>query len=267
MTIKKINLSKTSAILNLSIKKSKSMKLIITSCLILLTSLSFAQKDSSLNGLFKKATKIFNDKQSTSSLSASEIADGLKEALSIGAQKSADKLSAADGFFKDAAIKILMPEEAVKVEKKLRAVGLGNLVDKAVLSMNRAAEDASKSAAPIFLSTIKNITLKDALGILKGSDSAATSFLRKGTTAQLVSAFTPIVEASLQKLNATEYWKDVFTAYNKISFNKVNTDLNSYVTGKAIDGLFYYVASEEKNIRKNPAERVTGLLKKVFGSN
>lgn len=243
------------------------MKLIITSCLVLLTSLSFAQKDSSLNGLFKKATKIFNQKQNGSSLSASEIADGLKEALSIGAQKSADKLSAADGFFKDAAIKILMPEEALAVEKKLRAVGLGNLVDKAILSMNRAAEDASKSAAPVFLSAIKNLTVSDAIGILRGTDTAATSYLRRSTTSELVSAFTPIIETSLQKLNATEYWKDVFTAYNKISFNKVNTDLNGYVTGKAIDGLFYYVAAEEKNIRKNPAERVTGLLKKVFGSN
>jgi hypothetical protein len=243
------------------------MKLIITLCFLLITSLSFAQKDSSLNGLFKKATKVFNEKQSGSSLSASEIADGLKEALSIGAQKSADKLSAADGFFKDAAIKILMPEEAIKVEKKLRAVGLGNVVDKAILSMNRAAEDASKSAAPIFLSAVKNLTVNDAIGILRGSDSAATSYLRGSTTSQLVSAFTPIIEASLQKLNATEYWKDVFTAYNKISFNKVNPDLNGYVTGKAIDGIFYYVAIEEKNIRKNPADRVTGLLKKVFGGN
>jgi hypothetical protein len=243
------------------------MKLIITLCFLLITSLSFAQKDSSLNGLFKKATKVFNQKQNGSSLSASDIADGLKEALSIGAQKSADKLSAADGFFKDAAIKILMPEEAIKVEKKLRAVGLGNVVDKAILSMNRAAEDASKSAAPIFLSAVKNLTVNDAIGILRGSDSAATSYLRGSTTSQLVSAFTPIIEASLQKLNATEYWKDVFTAYNKISFNKVNPDLNGYVTGKAIDGIFYYVAIEEKNIRKNPADRVTGLLKKVFGGN
>ncbi|MEO7802133.1 MAG: DUF4197 domain-containing protein [Ginsengibacter sp.] len=243
------------------------MKLIITSCFILITYLGFAQKDSSLNGLFKKATKVFNQKQNGSSLSASEIADGLKEALSIGAQKSADQLSAADGFFKDAAIKILMPQEALTVEKKLRAVGLGNLVDKAILSMNRAAEDASKSAAPIFLSAIKNLTVNDAIGILRGTDTAATSYLRRSTTSELLSAFTPIIETSLQKLNATEYWEDVFTAYNKISFNKVNTDLNGFVTGKAIDGLFYYVATEEKNIRKNPAERVTGLLKKVFGSN
>ncbi len=243
------------------------MKLIITSSFVLFTSLSFAQRDSSLNGLFKKATKVFNQNQGGSSLSASEIADGLKEALSIGAQKSADKLSAPDGFFKDAAIKIFMPQEALAVEKKLRAVGMGNLVDKAVLSMNRAAEDASKSAAPVFLAAIKNLRVTDAIGILRGTDTAATSYLRKSTTSELISAFKPIIETSLQKLNATEYWKDVFTAYNKISFNKVNTDLDGYVTGKAIDGLFYYVATEEKNIRKNPAERVTGLLKKVFGSN
>ena len=243
-------------------------KIILSSAFILLIIFSFAQNpDNSLNGLFKKASGILNPgKTNPGNLSTSEIISGLKEALSLGAQKSGDKLSAIDGFFKDAVVKILMPPEAAKVESKLRMLGMGKLVDNAILSLNRAAEDASKSAAPIFLDAIKKMTLKDALGILKGKDTAATSYLRNTTTSQLTLAFQPIIDASLQKVNATKYWKDVFTAYNKISFTKVDTDLNSYVTSRALNGIFYYVAEEEKKIRTNPAERASDLLKKVFGS-
>jgi hypothetical protein len=132
--------------------------------------------------------------------------------------------------------------------------------------MNRAAEDASKSAAPIFISAIRKMTVQDALGILRGTDTSATAYLRKSTTDPLTTAFMPVVQASLDKVNATKYWKDVFTAYNRFSLTKVNTDINSYVTQKALNGIFYYVAQEEKNIRANPAARATDLLKKVFGS-
>ncbi len=184
----------------------------------------------------------------------------------MGAQKSGDKLSATDGFFKDAVVKILMPPEVSKVEIKLRMIGLGSLVDNAILSMNRAAEDASKSAAPIFIDAVKKMTVQDALGILKGNDTAATAYLKTTTSPQLVAAFRPVIEASLEKVNATKYWKDVFTNYNKVSFTKVDTDINSYVTTKALNGIFYYVAEEEKKIRTNPAERVSDILKKVFGS-
>jgi Protein of unknown function (DUF4197) len=200
------------------------------------------------------------------SLTNDEIVAGLKEALSQGATKSADKLSLADGFFKDAAIKILMPQEIKNVETKLRSLGMGKLVDNAILSMNRAAEDASKKAAPIFIDAVKKMTVTDALNILRGADTAATGYLRKTTSATLSSAFKPVIDSSLQKVNATKYWKDVFTTYNKFSLKPVNTDLNEYVTGKALDGLFYYVASEEKNIRANPAARVNDILKKVFGA-
>ena len=242
-------------------------KILLSSTLLLLATLSFSQTDNSLNGLLKKASDIFNPgKANSGSLSTNEIVSGLKEALSLGAQKSGDKLSATDGFFRDAVIKILMPPEAAKVESKLRMLGMGRLVDNAILSLNRAAEDASISAAPIFLDAIKKMTLQDALGILKGRDTAATSYFRNTTTEKLTFAFRPIIDASLQKVNATKYWKDVFTAYNQISFTKVNTDLNSYVTSKALNGIFYYVAEEEKKIRTNPAERVSDLLKKVFGS-
>jgi hypothetical protein len=249
------------------------MKKIITSSLFVFAAISlFAQKDSSgsLNGMFKKASSLFEKKSSSntssSNLSSSEIVSGLKEALSIGAQKSGDKLSATDGFFKDAAVKILLPEQVRDVENKLRMLGLGKTVDNAELSLNRAAEDASKAAAPIFLSAIKKMTVTDALNILRGSDTAATGYLRKTTSPELITAFRPIIEESLKKVDATKYWKDVFSTYNKFTSNPVDTDINSYVTTKALDGIFYYVAQEEIGIRKNPAARVTDILKTVFGS-
>jgi hypothetical protein len=249
------------------------MKKILTSVLFLFASvILFAQKDSSSNisGMFKKASSLFGKKsssgKSSSGLSSSEIVSGLKEALSLGAQKSGDKLSATDGFFKDAAVKILLPQQIRDVESKMRMLGFGKLVDNAELSMNRAAEDASKAAAPIFLDAIKKMTVTDALNILRGSDTAATGYLRKTTSPELTTAFRPVIETSLKKTDANKYWKDVFSTYNKFTSKPVDTDINSYVTGKALDGLFYYVAQEEIGIRKNPAERVTDVLKNVFGS-
>ncbi|MEP6928020.1 MAG: DUF4197 domain-containing protein [Ginsengibacter sp.] len=249
------------------------MKKIMTSLFFVLASISiFAQKDSSgnLNGMFKKAGSLFSKKSSgtstSSGLSSGEIVSGLKEALSIGAQKSGDKLSATDGFFKDAAVKILLPEQVRKVESKMRMLGMGKMVDNAELSLNRAAEDASKAAAPIFISAIKKMTVTDALNILRGSDTAATGYLRKTTSPELISAFRPVIEESLKKVDATKYWKDVFNTYNRFTSAPVDTDINSYVTTKALDGIFYYVAQEEIGIRKNPAQRATDILKKVFGS-
>ena len=203
----------------------------------------------------------------TTGLSSEQIAAGLKEALTIGTQNSTTQLSAVDGFFKNAAIKILMPPEAEKVISTLQSLGLNSLVDKAVLSMNRAAEDASKSATPIFVSAIKQMTITDAIGILRGGNNAATNYFKSKTTADLTSAFSPVVSKALQQTNATKYWNDVFTVYNQFSKNKIDTDLGNYVTGKAIDGIFYQVAIEEQKIRQNPAARVTDLLKTVFGSN
>ena len=242
--------------------------LIFSTLLFFCFSLS-AQKDSSnkLGGLFKKAGSILSKNSSSSGgLSTAEIVSGLKEALSLGAEKSSDKLSATDGFFKDAAVKILLPKEVQDIESKMRMLGMGKLVDNAILSMNRAAEDASKAAAPIFLSAIKKMTVTDALNILRGTDTAATGYLRKTTSAELTSSFMPVIEESLKKVDATKYWKDVFTTYNRFSSRPVDTDINSYVTSKALDGIFHYVAQEEINIRKNPAGRVTDILKKVFGN-
>jgi hypothetical protein len=243
-----------------------------TSLFILLVFTAFSQKDSSkskgLDRLFKKAGSVFNSSKSGSagsSLSSDEIVSGLKEALSVGATKSTGKLSAVDGFLKDAAVKILMPQQVRNVETKMRALGMGKVVDEAETALNRAAEDASKQAAPIFINAIKKMSIQDALGILRGSDTAATGYLRKSTTNDLTTAFRPIIDSSLKKVDATKYWKDVFTLYNKFSSTPVTTDINDYVTQGALKGIFYYVADEEKKIRKDPAARVTSILQKVFG--
>ncbi len=199
-------------------------------------------------------------------LSSDDIGAGLKEALSVGAQRGTAQLSATDGFFKNTAVKIMMPPEAQKAESTLRGMGLGKQVDDAILSMNRAAEDAAKSAAPIFVNAIKQMTIQDAVGILKGGDTAATKYLRGKTTASLTDAFRPIVQGSLGKTDATKYWNTVFSTYNKIPFTKkVNTDLIAYVTDKALAGIFYQLALEEQKIRKDPVAQTTDLLKKVFG--
>ncbi len=240
------------------------MKRIVLPLLLLTSVASFAQ-----GGLLKKAGGLLNKATSGStSLSNDEIVAGLKEALSVGAQNSASKLSAVDGFFANAAIKVLMPPEARKVETALRTAGMGKLVDNAILSMNRAAEEASKSAAPIFVNAVKSMSIQDALGILKGSDTAATGYLRGKTVAALTSAFRPVIDTALQKTSATSYWKTVFDAYNKLptTFNKINPDLAGYVTEKSLSGMFFQVAQEEQKIRKDPAARVSDILKKVFGS-
>jgi len=198
--------------------------------------------------------------------SSGDISDGLKQALQVGAERGLQKLSSVDGYFADAAVKILMPDEAKKVEQKLRGLGFGGQVDNAILSMNRAAEDAAKSAAPIFVSAIKQMSIQDAVGILRGGDFAATNYLKSKTTAELTNAFRPVIEASLAKVNATKYWNTIFNTYNKFSFNKVNPDLSAYVTEKSLSGIFYQLGLEEQKIRKDPAARTTDLLKKVFGT-
>ncbi|MFM9910062.1 MAG: DUF4197 domain-containing protein [Chitinophagaceae bacterium] len=247
------------------------MKKLLFSLMLLLSITSFSQQTAAKKegGLFKKAGDVLNKvKGGNTSLSNDEIIAGLKEALSVGANNSSQKLAALDGFFANAAIKVLMPAEAKKVESTLRAAGLGGMVDKAILSMNRAAEDASKSAAPIFINAIKEMSFQDAFSILKGNDTAATSYLKEKTTSALTTAFKPVIDEALKKTDATKYWRDVFETYNKLptTFKKINTDLSGYVTEKALGGLFYQVALEEQKIRKDPAARVTDILKKVFAN-
>lgn len=243
------------------------MKNLVFTILFFLPVIGYSQKDSSVDKLFRKAGGLLNKvKGGNVPLSNEEIIAGLKEALSVGASHSAKLLSAPDGFFTNAAIKILMPPEAKKVESALRSAGFGSNIDKAILSMNRAAEDAAIKSAPIFTEAIRQMTVQDAMGILKGADTAATGYLREKTYPALIAAFRPVIETSLQKTEATKYWKDVFETYNKLptTFNKVNPDLSAYVTERSLQGLFYQVALEEQKIRKDPAARVTDLLKKVF---
>ena len=226
-------------------------------------------KAQGLKGLLNKVTK----KDSTSKgglglgngLSNGDIISGLKEALRIGTDSSSKKLSKADGFFGDAAIKILMPAEAQKVEKTLRGVGMGSLVDKAILSMNRAAEDAASGVGNIFWNSIKQMSVTDGLQILRGGDFAATDYLKKTTTTELTEKFRPVIDASLVKTDATKYWSELFTNYNRFTFKKINPDLTAYVTERALSGLFLNISLQEQKIRKDPAAQVTGILKSVFG--
>lgn len=195
-----------------------------------------------------------------------EAGEGIKEALSQGLAGAVLKLNREDGFFKDAFYKILIPEDARKVENTLRDLGLGSMVDKAILQINRGAEDAAGYAKPIFVNAIKSMSIQDAIGLVRNGDTSATHFFREKTTAQLVAAFTPIIKASLDKVNATKYYGDMVNRYNSIPFvKKINPDLNGYVTMKATNALFDLVAQEERNIRTNFAARTTDLLKKVFG--
>jgi len=215
----------------------------------------------------QKVVNTYSNKSGSGSLTQSEVASGLKEALQIGAKNATGKLSVVNGFFGNALVKILMPPEAKKVETTLREFGLGDQVDKAILSMNRAAEDASSKALPIFVNAITSMSMQDAMNILRGGNDAATQYLKSKTTASLTSAFRPVIEQSLDKVNATKYWSEVFTAYNKLptTYKKINPDLAGYVTERALNGAFVYIADEEARIRLNPAARVTDLLKKVFG--
>ena len=196
-----------------------------------------------------------------------EIALGLKEALEFGTTASSDRLSITDGFFANAAVKILFPEEAQKVERTLRNIGLNKLADNVILSINRAAEAAAREAKPIFISAIKNMTITDAVNILLGrQDDAATVYFKRVTSDQLQLKFQPVIQSSLNNAGATRYWTDAITAYNKIPLvNRVNPDLGAFVTQKAIDGIFYEIAKEELKIRNNISARTTTLLQKVFG--
>ena len=176
------------------------------------------------------------------------------------------KLNKEDGFFKDALYKILVPEDAQKIANTLRDIGFGSLVDKAILQINRGAEDAAGYAKPIFVNAIKSMSIQDAIGLVRNGDTSATHFFREKTTAQLMSAFTPVIKASLDKVDATKYYGDMVNKYNSIPLvRKLNPDLTGYVTTKATNALFDLVAKEEKNIRTNFAARTTDILKKVFG--
>mgnify|MGYP002336302574 FL=1 len=233
--------------------------------LIVGLSLSLAASAQAQLDALKKAAKGLTS--GGAQLSSAEIAEGLKEALTNGISKGSDIVSQVDGYLKNPEIKIPFPPEAKKAEDKLRQVGMGSEVDKFIVSLNRAAEDAAKEAKPVFVTAIKQMTIQDAAGILKGQPDAATQYLKKTTSSPLKDAFMPIVKNSLEKVNATKYYADLINTYNKLPLvQKMNPNLDEYATDKAIGGLFVMIAKEEKNIRSNPGARTSELLKKVFGS-
>jgi hypothetical protein len=206
----------------------------------------------------------------TPSLTNGEVISGLKEALNVGIQNSVNLTSITDGFLGNTAIRLPFPQDAIKVREKAMEWGLSGQVEKFETTLNRAAEEATKEALPIFKNAILGMSISDGFAILNGGDGAATKFLRDNTTSQLVSAFAPKVKTAIEKVKLTEYWNPIITKYNSAMTltggQKLNPDLEKYVTEKAISGLFYMVEKEENKIRKDPVARVTEILKKVFGS-
>lgn len=194
-----------------------------------------------------------------------DIAGGLKEALNNGISKQVVKLTATDGFYRNEAVKILLPAELKKVDKTLRDIGMSKLADEGLKVLNRAAEDAVKEATPIFIDAIKGMTFTDAKNILLGNESAATSYLQNSTTTSLYGKFNPVIKNSFAKVGADKVWTNIITKYNSIPLvKKVNPDLTDYTTNEALKGVFKMVAVEEKNIRTDLSSRTSDLLKKVF---
>lgn len=202
-------------------------------------------------------------------LSQGDASSGIREALSKGLTTAVGNLNKTDGFFGNSLYKMLLPPDAKKIETTLRKIGMGAQVDQAILSINRGAERAVGFAAPIFGKAIREMTLTDALGLIKGGNNSITQFFRSKTQQSLIQAFTPSVKASLDSTQATKYYADLVNSYNKLptTFKKINPDLTSYVVGKSVDALFDQISKEETNIRSNPAARGTDILKKVFGGN
>lgn len=198
-------------------------------------------------------------------LTQAEIGNGLKEALNNGISKQVTKLTTTDGFFKNEAVKILLPEELKIVDTKLRQIGLSSLADEGLKVLNRAAEDAVKEATPIFVDAVKQMTFNDAKNILMGNNTAATTYLQNTTSNALYTKFNPVIKNSFAKVGADQVWNNIITKYNSIPLvTKVNPDLTDYTTNKAMEGVFKMIAVEEGNIRTNLNARSSDLLKKVF---
>ncbi len=206
----------------------------------------------------------------SAALTNEEVISGLKEALTVGINNATQLTSVTDGFFKNAEIFIPFPEEAKAVQEYANNLGLGGQIDNVVLGLNRAAEEASKEAVPIFVDAIKGMSIGDGFSILNGGDGAATRFLIDRTTAQLKQAFLPKVTAAIEKVQLTQLWQPLVSKYN-LTTNitgkpKVQEDLSQYVLDRSISGLFLMVEKEENKIRKDPMARVNDILKRVFGS-
>ena len=194
-----------------------------------------------------------------------DIASGLKEALNNGINKQVSKLTATDGFYKNEMVKILLPEELQKVDKALRKIGLSSLADDGLRAINRTAEDAVKTATPIFVDAVKGMSFTDAKNILMGNESAATTYLKGSTSTALYGKFSPVIKNSFAKVGADKIWANIITKYNAIPLvKKVNPDLTDYTTNKAMEGVFKMIAVEEKSIRTDVKSRTSSLLQQVF---
>lgn len=239
-------------------------KLLFSTSLILAVSLQ-AQID--LNKIKNTVTEKVSGATSVNSLSENEIIQGLKEALTKGSTVASQSLNKTDGYFKNPKVKIPFPEDAAIVATKLRSLGYGAKVDEFEKLLNRSAENAAKEAAPIFKNAITSMSIADARGILTGSDTSATHYLRNSTYNSLFSKFSPHIDKALKANSVASKWKELATIYNKVPLTKkVNPDLVSFTTHKALKGLFTMVATEETNIRKDPMARTSDILKKVFGA-
>jgi len=246
------------------------MKKIIAICILLTSVYACTQKQ--LNDSKKAASKAANDylngtSSGSKGLTNAEVIKGLKEALNVGTNNSTALASKVDGFYKNPLIFIPFPPEAIKVKEKVDALGMQKQTDEFVMTLNRAAEDAAKTAAPVFINAIANMSITDGFAILKGADNAATQYLKDKTSAELKQQFTPLVSQAIDNVQLTKYWSPVINAYNKIPLvEKMNPDLTAYVTDRALAGLFKLIEQEELKIRKDPVARVSDILKKVFGS-
>ncbi len=199
-------------------------------------------------------------------LTEQDVAKGLLEALRSGIRDSTARASRTNGYLNHPDLHIPVPPRVQNVADRLRGLGFGRMVDDFEAALNHAAEDAAKTAQPIFLDALRSLTIADAWAILQGEDDAATQYLRKETGAQLRQAFSPKVDASLERVGCTRLFNDLLARYNRIPLvEKVDFDLTNYTTTKATDGLFFLVAEEEKNIRENPVARTTELMRRVFG--
>ncbi|HEX8517718.1 MAG TPA: DUF4197 domain-containing protein [Bacteroidia bacterium] len=245
-------------------------KLLFSSAIALITITSCTSQD--LNKLGKTATDAANTvlnsgKTGSAPLSNEEVIRGLKEALTVGTNNSTAFASKLDGYYKNPALFIPFPPEAQKVKDYATRIGLNAQVEKFEMTLNRAAEEAAKEAAPVFINAVKGMSVTDGFAILKGADNAATEFLREKTTAELIVKFKPIVQAAIDKVELTKYWNPIITNYNKVPLvQKQNPDLTAYVTERALAGLFKLIGDEELKIRKDPMARVSDILKRVFGN-
>lgn len=239
--------------------------ILLTAGVLCLHTVAEAQILKKASGVLKSAT---GGGTTTGNVTENEAGMGIKEALEKGVSAGISMLNKENGFFGNELYKVLLPPDALKAEKALRSIGLGGQVDKAILQINRAAEEAVGFAKPIFVDAIKQMTINDALALLTGGNKrGATDYFQSKTSASLTAAFAPVIDSALDKTSATKYYSDIVTKYNSLptSFSKVDPDLKGYVTEKAVKALFDQIAKEELAIRENPAARSTELLKKVFG--